>query len=214
MAKRRSAFSGGDQSYLKNIQYSDSRKLSARAKLHANYRTASVEWFPWLASLGEIQSGMSVLDVGCGPGWFWAEGRQAIADGIAIVLTDISHGMVREAAERVASLSGLATLITSAPADAQQLPFADHRFDIVLASHMMYHVPDPRLAVGEIRRMLKPGGRAVISTNGDRSVVISRRLVTATWRGEVAGPVVVKRARRRGRVSDCPSRHLMCPEFC
>lgn len=167
MTKRRSAFSGGDQGYLKNIQYSDSQKLSARAKLHFNYRTASVEWFPWLASLSEIQSGMSVLDVGCGPGWFWGEGRQAIADGIAIVLTDISHGMVREAAERVASLSGLATSITSASADAQQLPFADHQFDIVLASHMMYHVPEPRLAVNEIRRVLKPGGRAVISTNGD-----------------------------------------------
>lgn len=170
MAKRRSAFSGGDQGYLKNVQYSDSRKLSARAKLHANHRTASVGWYLWLASLGEIQSGMSVLDVGCGPGWFWAEGRRAIADGIAVVLTDISHGMVREAAERVASLGGLATSITSAPADAQQLPFADQQFDIVFASHMMYHVPDPCLAVGEIRRVLKPAGRAVISTNGDEHI--------------------------------------------
>ena len=167
MWTRRSAFSGGDQGYLKSIQYSDSQKLSARAKLHKKHRTASVEWFPWLASLGDIQFGMSVVDVGCGPGWFWAEGRQAVADGIAIVLTDISRGMVREAVERVASLSGLSTSLTGAVADAQQLPFADHQFDIVFASHVMYHVPDPRLAVDEIHRVLKPGGRAVISTNGD-----------------------------------------------
>src|SRR5690606_22016623 len=46
--------------------------------------------------------------------------------------------------------------------DLQGLPFADASYDFVMASHVLEHVPDDRKALAEIRRILKPGGIAVL----------------------------------------------------
>jgi SAM-dependent methyltransferase len=50
-------------------------------------------------------------------------------------------------------------------ADAQALPFADETFDVATARHMLYHVPDVRVALAEMRRVVKPGGRFLAVTN-------------------------------------------------
>jgi hypothetical protein len=47
--------------------------------------------------------------------------------------------------------------------DLQQLTFPDQSFDLVVSSHVMEHVPDPWLALREVRRVLRPGGRYVFS---------------------------------------------------
>ena len=52
--------------------------------------------------------------------------------------------------------------------DAQSVPFGDCAFDVVLADHMLYHVPDPRRAVAEAARALVPGGVFIAGTNGPR----------------------------------------------
>jgi SAM-dependent methyltransferase len=46
--------------------------------------------------------------------------------------------------------------------DLQQLPFADASYDFIFASHVLEHVPDDRKAIQEIRRILKPGGWAIL----------------------------------------------------
>jgi SAM-dependent methyltransferase len=51
-------------------------------------------------------------------------------------------------------------------ADAGALPFEDASFDAVCAFHMLYHLPDPARGVAEIARVLKPGGMALVATNG------------------------------------------------
>lgn len=51
-------------------------------------------------------------------------------------------------------------------ADAQALPFDNESFDAVIANHMLYHIPDIARALGEIQRVLKPGGRFYASTIG------------------------------------------------
>jgi len=50
--------------------------------------------------------------------------------------------------------------------DAVRLPFGDGAFDRVSALHMLFHVPDRHEALREMRRVLRPGGRVVVSTNG------------------------------------------------
>jgi SAM-dependent methyltransferase len=50
--------------------------------------------------------------------------------------------------------------------DAQSISFADEGFDAVIANHMLYHVPDRKRALAEIRRILRPGGRFYASTVG------------------------------------------------
>ena len=50
--------------------------------------------------------------------------------------------------------------------DVQALPFGEAQFDVVVANFMLYHVPDLDLALAEIARVLRPGGRLVAATNG------------------------------------------------
>jgi SAM-dependent methyltransferase len=52
-------------------------------------------------------------------------------------------------------------------ADATALPLRDATADLTLAMHMLYHVPDPDLAVRELRRVTRRGGRVIVGLNGD-----------------------------------------------
>lgn len=145
-------------------QYSTSEKLAARARLHREFTVAEGGWFEWVAARLDLEESSLVLDIGCGPGWFWATIAGALPERIELTLADSSAGMVKEATERCAALRSWQ--VTGVEADATKLPFADASFDVVVAMHMLYHVPDPAVAIAEMHRVLRPGGRLVVSTNG------------------------------------------------
>ncbi|WP_342362130.1 class I SAM-dependent methyltransferase [Terrarubrum flagellatum] len=145
-------------------QYSDSRKLAARARLNREYTIADAPWFPWVARQLSLTTGDRVLDIGCGPGWFWAASASALPKGLKLVLADMSPGMVAEAVERCNSLPFAS--VEGRQADAAALPFEDCAFDAVVAMHMLYHVADPAAAIAEMWRVLKPGGLLAVTTNG------------------------------------------------
>ena len=159
-------FFGRDQKYLKVDQYRDSSNLVPRWVLHEEYSTADVPWFEWVALQIEWQRGARVLEIGCGPGWFWDRAHDVLPR-LHLTLSDLSRGMVDEAVTRV---SGMPHHLSAAgfAADAQALPLDDNAFDIAIANHMLYHVPDPRLAVTEVARVLAPSGVFVAATNGPR----------------------------------------------
>lgn len=145
-------------------QYGDSRKLAARARLNSEYTIAEIGWFPWVAKQLPLNAGDSVLDVGCGPGWFWAAAASELPDILNLTLSDLSPGMVQEAVERCRRLSFAS--VTGQQADATALPFEDGSFDAVIAMHMFYHLADPSQGVAEMYRVLKPGGFLAVTTNG------------------------------------------------
>jgi SAM-dependent methyltransferase len=149
--------------YLRNVQYADSQKLAARANIHAKYGRG--DWFSWLGAQLDWPSDGNVLEVGCGAGWFWAEAAPYLSPRLRLFLTDISPGMVKQAVIR-ARENGHWNQIVGCLADASQLPFPEASFETVLASHMLYHVPDPQIALAEIARVLRPNGAAAIATNG------------------------------------------------
>jgi SAM-dependent methyltransferase len=161
----RDAFAGGDQAYLRDVQYRDSSRLAARASLHVKYGTARVAWFPWVATQIAWPVGARVLEVGCGAGWLWAEASAHLPSGLYLTLTDLSPGMVAEAVARVGGL-GRHRRVEGRIADAQALPFAAASFDVVVANHMLYHVPDPRAAVAELARVLRSDGVLMAGTVG------------------------------------------------
>ena len=105
-----------------------------------------------------------MLDIGCGPGWFWARVADALPERMALTLADQSAGMVGEAVERCGTLRSWT--VDGLEADAAKLPFADATFDGVVAMHMMYHVADQAAALAEMHRVLKPGGWLAVTTNG------------------------------------------------
>jgi SAM-dependent methyltransferase len=156
-----------DRHYLLNTQYSNSGRLTARANIHAKYGRG--DWFSWLAGQPHWPAAGDILEVGCGAGWFWSAARRFIGSNLRLTLTDFSPGMVAEAVERVTSL-GVWKRVEGQVADASALPFPDAGFDAVLASHMLYHLPRPADGVAEIARVLRPGGVAVVATNGSNNM--------------------------------------------
>jgi SAM-dependent methyltransferase len=90
--------------------------------------------------------------------------------------------MVDEALARTRTV-GHHFSINAAVVDAQSVPFADAVFDVVLADHMLYHVPDPRRAVAEAARVLAPGGVFVAATNGPRHLRELMHLRTRVFGG-------------------------------
>jgi SAM-dependent methyltransferase len=107
-----------------------------------------------------------ILDVGCGTGDL-AE-RIARESGADVVAVDLSPRMVELTAARG---------IDARVGDAQELPYADGAFDCALAAWMLYHVPDVGRALGELARVLRPGGRLVAVTNSNDHLRELRELV-------------------------------------
>ena len=100
-----------------------------------------------------------VLEVGCGTGFFLLNLAQAGFIGQAHC-TDISPGMV---AQCVANGDLLGIDVHGEVADAEQLPYPDGAFDLVIGHAVIHHLPNLEAAFAEFRRVLAPGGRLVIA---------------------------------------------------
>lgn len=153
-----------NKAYLRDEQYRDSRNLDARAALHRDFSTNPEAWQAWVFTQMALRPGQTVLECGCGPGWLWRENLARIPAGCHIVLTDLSPGMVAEAE---AALGDSGHDFSFQVASVEQLPFADGSFDVVVANHMLYHVPDLAAGLAEIRRVLPGNGRLLAATNGE-----------------------------------------------
>ena len=157
-------------------QYSDSSKLAARARLARDFSKAETPWFTWVAQQLPVGPDARILDVGCGPAWFWPEAVAALPAGISLTLLDQSQGMVDEALSRCRPLPF--TDLAGVTTDAGNLPFADGAFDAVIAMHMLYHVADQERAIAEFHRVLRPGGTLLVTTNGADNMRELYRLTT------------------------------------
>lgn len=155
---------GINPEYLREKQYKDPTNLNARIALHARYARAEVPLYPWLAGLVAWPDDGEVLEVGCGPGLWW-EGIASLLPHLRLTLTDLSDGMLDAAGEVVRQIASI-ELVATASCDARDLPFSDDSFDVVVANHMLYHVPEPARAVAEFARVLRPDGILLAATNG------------------------------------------------
>ncbi|WP_297510072.1 class I SAM-dependent methyltransferase [uncultured Caulobacter sp.] len=151
-----------DQEYLRDSQYRDASKLEARSRLHRKY--GRQDWFEWLANHGHWPERGACLDAGCGAGAFWNAMASNLPASLSLTLLDLSPGMVAAAVQAALGANRWDN-VEGKTADASAIPFADGSFDCVLAIHMLYHLPDPEAGVAELRRVLKPGGVALIALN-------------------------------------------------
>lgn len=100
-----------------------------------------------------------ILDAGCGNGNILSQLKNGERHGI-----DLSPFMAGKAQER---LAGAAKVIQG---DAEHLPYPDAHFDRVIASSLFSHVLHPETVVSELKRVLKPDGRIVISVCDDDQI--------------------------------------------
>ena len=115
------------------------------------------------------------LEIGAGTGYFTLH---LLAAGVVrdAVATDISPGMV-EVLEANADRMGLS--VETAACAAEELPFDDASFDVVLGHAVLHHIPDLPRAFAEMARVLRPGGTVLFagepSARGDRLAAIPKR---------------------------------------
>lgn len=101
----------------------------------------------------DAAAGHRLLDVGCGTGRLAAAAAER---GIRVTATDVVHEMVARTAEAV---PGVHVLRAALP----HLPFRDGAFDAAVGAFVVNHVADPPAALRELRRVVRPGGRVVLS---------------------------------------------------
>jgi len=154
-----------DQDYLKTDQYKDAANLNARITIHDRFSTNPYGWFRWVFdTLVKLPADSKILELGSGSGLLWKSSIDRIPAGWRITLSDLSPGML-DTAWRNLVVTGRAFQFKEI--DAQSIPFDDEMFDVVIANHMLYHVPDRGKALSEIKRVLKPGGRLFATTVGE-----------------------------------------------
>lgn len=114
-----------------------------------------------LALVGDLV-GKRVLEVACGPG---ALARSAAGRGAQVVATDFAPGMIEEL-RRLAAADGVAEAINARVMNAEALALDEDSFDAAFCLFGFMFFPDRARAFAELRRVLKPGGRAVLMTWG------------------------------------------------
>ena len=107
-------------------------------------------------------SGLKVLDLGCGTGYF---SEQIVKRGAEVVCADLSAGMLKAAEQRCG-----ASVSLYQQADAEQLPFKDGCFDIVFSSLALQWCDDLSSPLKEMKRVVAVGGRVIFSTLLDGSL--------------------------------------------
>jgi ubiquinone/menaquinone biosynthesis C-methylase UbiE len=150
-----------DLAYVKE-QYARENNLATRIRTHELYTEPKRDFTAWLLDQIEWRGDERVVDVGCGAGAYSSAVR---ARTLHYIAGDLSLGMLQA---------------TDAPVrvnlDAQRLPLADNRIDVLLANHMLYHVPDKDQALAEFARVLRPGGVLLAATNSATNMMELPRL--------------------------------------
>ena len=158
-------------------QYASAKNLNARISLHETHEVADRSWWPWVFDhYDSFPSDADLLEVGCGTGKLWRDNADRVPEGWDLLVTDFSAGMVTNVS---ATLTNAGVDAAVAVAVAESLPLPENSVDVVIANHMLYHT-NRDVALPEIHRVLRPGGRLFATTNGESNMRELRELRAAT----------------------------------
>lgn len=173
----------GSQAALRTTQHKQPRPLP--------HQFAALLDHPWrlryrdpAATLGlyGCGAGLTVLDLGCGTGLFTVEMARMVEQDGLVHAVDLQAALLTKAQQRLAT-AGLSGRVRFHCCGAQQLPLADSSVDLAVVIATLPQIPERFLALTELSRVLKPGGRLAISEElPDPAYVppaVMRRWVTA-----------------------------------
>ncbi|MBW4709715.1 class I SAM-dependent methyltransferase [Roseobacter sp. YSTF-M11] len=125
-------------------------RTADRYRLEEAYRRALAA-----SGVADARRDMQVLDCGIGSGSLSLALNGLLSGDASFYGIDVSGEMLT-AANSTMRQAGLAPLLKKA--DVREIPYADRFFDVVMAAHVLEHLPEPRQALREMMRVLKPGG--------------------------------------------------------
>jgi ubiquinone/menaquinone biosynthesis C-methylase UbiE len=107
----------------------------------------------------DLQGARDILDAGCGAGQFIEMVLDCADPDAKLTCFDLSLEMLRRLRRRIGSPRPM-----PGAADITRMPYRDASFDCVICGWVLEHLPDPRLGLREIARVLRPHGRLLILT--------------------------------------------------
>jgi ubiquinone/menaquinone biosynthesis C-methylase UbiE len=163
------------QSTVSNVKnYWDSHTLGMQYVTDTDYQVGTPEFFnhirpwmnpykfPWIMERIERESkilrGKHLLEVGCGMGF---DSLEFLKRGVNVTATDLTPNAVKLAKRHFDIMGVKAKEVRTV--NVLDIPFSDNTFDAVWANGVLHATGDTPRAVREVRRVLKPGGRAIIS---------------------------------------------------
>ncbi|MCM1130543.1 MAG: class I SAM-dependent methyltransferase [Roseburia sp.] len=148
-------------------QYKNTTNLNTRISIHDKYSVNKQGFGNWIVSYYQITEKMRILELGCGTGDMWKNNLRLINKCLELVLTDISEGMIEAARKNIGNLHN----VTYQVVDIQNIPFKSNSFDIIIANMMLYHVPNLKKGLSEVKRVLKGGGSFYCATYGEHGIL-------------------------------------------
>jgi ubiquinone/menaquinone biosynthesis C-methylase UbiE len=152
-----------DREQLITSAYANDAPFMARLALQ-HYQQPARDFVAWALQHVTWTARTHILDCGCGNGRYL---RHTIAHGATahhMIGLDIAVGMLTSLRRRwLTDLPHRHVVV----GDALHLPVPTNRCDLVYAMHMLYHVPDQQRAMAELRRVVRPGGTLIASTNSE-----------------------------------------------
>lgn len=142
-------------------QYKNDKNLNLRTNLHS-YNVNKIDWDKWCYKQIDFKKNSKVLELGCGSGKFWEKNKDDIDETLDITVSDFSKNMLKIAKQK---LKAIDKKFNFQEINAENIPYDDNTFDIVIAEHMLYLVPNMEQALSEIRRVLVPGGIFYVTSN-------------------------------------------------
>lgn len=139
---------------IKNKMYfyeSFANEFDSKMNMYDTNKRVDVFYNEFLAN--EDLKDRKVLDAGCGTGWF---SKTAAERGALVTSMDLGENLLAQVAKKCNSERVVGSIL--------EIPFPDNTFDFVVSSEVIEHTPDPYKALHEIYRVLKPGGKMVLST--------------------------------------------------
>lgn len=161
------------QQMLMTRAFADENDLNLRKQVHDLYSVPAHDFSQWVLERIAWRGTEMVLDLGSGPGNYIEALKQYIPESQYIGV-DLSLGMLKACQRRYEVGLSLA--------NAENLPFPDHVFDVVLANHMLHHIPNLDQALSEIWRILRPNGLLIAATNSEQTMPEFNTLVQRAFR--------------------------------
>jgi len=119
-------------------------------------------WKRFTVEKAALRPGMEVLDLAGGTGDLTALMAPRVAPGGKVVLSDINEAMLSRGRERMLDRGLAGDRVEYCLADAERLPFEGNRFDVVTIAFGLRNVTHKETALGEMFRVLKPGGQLLV----------------------------------------------------